>query len=99
MADETNQRAAAIATWIAIEVMERNPQHFQEREALQAFGEEAIHRSLDLAEAGRYVDATEVCRNFLGRILVEHKSLIVDDADLFDAIGALAAIDPTFNKA
>lgn len=96
MSSARMERASAIATWIVIEVMDRNPAYFADRISLQEFGEKSAHQSLDFAGNGRYFDALDVCRKFLSRIVIENKKLITDDPELFDAIGALAQLDASF---
>lgn len=89
------RQAAALATWIVIQAIERNPNHFDTEDMAEEC-ETCLDRGLSYAEQERYDESLNVMKNFLGKLLAQSPSIIKSDSELLEALGALAHLDVSF---
>jgi len=92
---ETTKRAAALATWIVIQIVERNPDYFDDLNRAKD-SEACLDQGLAYAEQERYVDALKVMKNFLGMVLAHAPNIINDDCELMEGLGVLAQMDDDY---
>ena len=86
------KRAAALATWIVLQAIERNPDYFGDEDLVRE-AESYLDRSFSYAEQNRYGEALGVMKNFLGKLSLEAPFIFTVDNELFEAVGALAQLD------
>lgn len=91
------KKAAGLATWIVIQVVERNPDYFSSEKSAQE-SETRLDESLQFAEQKRYDEAFAVMKKYLGKVLAQAPHLIKDDSELLEALGALSQLDHSFGK-
>lgn len=91
------RQAAALATWIVIQAIERNPNYFESEDRANEC-EDCLDRGLGYAEQERYEESLQVMRNFLGKVIAQRPAIITSDPELFNALGSLALLDPSFRS-
>jgi hypothetical protein len=93
--EHTAKRAAALATWIALKAIERNPDYFDNKN-MTSEAEAYLESSFSYAKQQRYEEALNVMKNFFGKLSLQASYIFEEDQELFEAIGALAQLDSSF---
>lgn len=95
--ENIGKRAAALATWIVIQAVERNPEYFSDETKVEEF-ETCLQQSFGFVEQARYGEALAVVRNFLGKLSKAAPHIFQDDPELFEAVGTLSQLDSSFQQ-
>jgi hypothetical protein len=91
----TAKHAAALATWIVIQAIERNPDYFDEVNRAED-STSCLDQGLTYGEQERYSEALQVMKSFLGKVLVQAPHIIKGDSELLEALGTLAQLDKEY---